>query len=173
MSVVKDPIDRVNTKDNTPAVIHYTIVSGDKFKITIAPKGAGSENKSGLKMLIPSDGIEGVKKVVMDIVKTAGANPCPPIVVGIGVGGTMEKSAILSKKALLRELGSHHKDPMWASVEKELFEKINELDIGPAGFGGKTTALGVAIETYATHIAMLPVAVNIACHVSRHAEGTL
>jgi len=172
-SVVRDPIDRVNTKDNTPAVIHYSINSGDKLKITVAPKGAGSENMSALKMLKPSDGIEGIKNFVLDTVSRAGPNPCPPILVGVGVGGTMEKCAILSKKALLRPVGSRNADDFWDDVEKELFEKINSLGIGPAGFGGRTTALCVNIETFPTHIAQLPVAVNIGCHVTRHAEGTL
>lgn len=172
-SVVKDPIDRVNTGDNTPAVIHYSIVRGDKVKITVAPKGFGSENMSGLTMLTPSVGIEGLKNFVIDKVSSAGANPCPPIIVGVGVGGTMEKSALLSKQALLRPLGKKNADPFWQSVEDELLERINALGIGPAGFGGRTTALGVHIETFATHIAGLPVAVNIGCHVTRHAEGII
>ena len=172
-SVVRDPIDRINTKDNTPAVIHYSITRGDKLKITVAPKGAGSENMSALKMLKPSDGIEGIKNFVIDTVSKAGGNPCPPILVGVGVGGTMEKGALLSKKALLRPVGSRNADDFWDSVEKELLEKINSLGIGPAGFGGRTTALCVNIETFPTHIAGLPVAVNIGCHVTRHAEGIL
>ncbi|MDR1802694.1 MAG: fumarate hydratase [Treponema sp.] len=172
-SVVRDPIDRVNTKDNTPAVIHYSINSGDKLKIIVAPKGAGSENMSALKMLKPSDGIEGITNFVIDTVSRAGPNPCPPILVGVGVGGTMEKCALLSKKALLRPVGSRNADDFWDGVEKELLEKINSLGIGPAGFGGRTTALCVNIETFPTHIAELPVAVNIGCHVTRHAEGTL
>jgi fumarate hydratase subunit alpha len=172
-SVVRDPIDRVNTKDNTPAVIHYSVNRGDKLKITVAPKGAGSENMSALKMLKPSDGIEGMKNFVIDTVSKAGPNPCPPILVGVGVGGTMEKCAILSKKALLRPVGSRNASGFWDGVEKELLEKINSLGIGPAGFGGRTTALCVNIETFPTHIAELPVAVNIGCHVTRHAEGTL
>ena len=172
-SVVRDPVDRVNTNDNTPAVIHYSIVQGDKVKITVAPKGFGSENMSALNMLKPSDGIEGVKKFVIDTVSAAGANPCPPIIVGVGVGGTMEKCALLSKKALLRPPGQGSADPFWNGVERELLEKINALGIGPAGFGGRTTALGVNIETFPTHIAGLPVAVNIGCHVTRHAEGVL
>lgn len=170
-SVVKDPINRVNTKDNTPAVIHYSIVEGDKVKITVAPKGFGSENMSGLNMLTPSAGIEGVKKVVIDTVRSAGPNPCPPIIVGIGVGGTMEKAALLSKKALLRNLDDKNPDEYWAGLEQELLDEINKLNIGPAGFGGVTTALGVKINTYATHIAGLPVAVNISCHATRHAEA--
>jgi len=172
-SVVRDPIDRVNTKDNTPAVIHYSMTGGNKLKITVAPKGAGSENMSALKMLKPSDGIEGMKNFVIDTVSRAGPNPCPPILVGVGIGGTMEKCALLSKKALLRPVGSRNADDFWDGVEKELLEKINSLGIGPAGFGGKTTALCVNIETFPTHIAQLPVAVNIGCHVTRHAEGTL
>ena len=172
-SVVRDPIDRVNTKDNTPAIIHYSIVSGDKIKITVAPKGFGSENMSALAMLTPADGIEGVKKFVVQTVSAAGSNPCPPVVVGVGVGGTMEKCALLSKKALLRPIDSGNKNKFWNSVEKELLEKINKLGIGPAGFGGRVTALGVNIETFPTHIAGLPVAVNIGCHVTRHAEGVI
>ena len=172
-SVVRDPIDRVNTKDNTPAIIHYSITSGDKINITVAPKGFGSENMSALAMLTPSDGIEGVKKFIVGTVSKAGGNPCPPVIVGVGVGGTMEKCALLSKKALLRPIGSDNTDTFWRSVEKELLEKINSLGIGPAGFGGKTTALSVNIEVFPTHIAGLPVAVNIGCHATRHAEGVL
>jgi len=172
-SVVKDPIDRVNTNDNTPAVIHYSVTTGDKIKIAVAPKGFGSENMSALAMLTPSDGIEGIKKFVVDTVSKAGGNPCPPVIVGVGVGGTMEKCALLSKKALLRPVGSVNANEFWRSVEKELLEKINSLGIGPAGFGGKTTALSVNIETFPTHIAGLPVAVNIGCHATRHAEGVL
>jgi len=172
-SVVRDPIDRVNTNDNTPAVIYYSAVTGDKMKIAVAPKGFGSENMSALAMLKPSDGIEGVKSFIINTVSKAGANPCPPVIVGVGVGGTMEKCALLSKKALLRSVGSCNADAFWNSVEKECLEKINSLGIGPAGFGGKTTALCVNIETFATHIAGLPVAVNIGCHVTRHEEGVL
>ena len=172
-SVVRDPIDRVNTKDNTPAVIHYSITTGDKMKITVAPKGFGSENMSALVMLTPSDGIEGIKKFIVDTVSKAGGNPCPPVIVGVGVGGTMEKCALLSKKALLRPVGSVNADAFWRGVEEEMLEKINSLGIGPAGFGGKTTALSVNIETFPTHIAGLPVAVNIGCHATRHAEGFL
>jgi fumarate hydratase subunit alpha len=172
-SVVKDPIDRVNTKDNSPAVIHYSVTTGDKIKITVAPKGFGSENMSALAMLKVSDGIEGVKSFIIDTVSKAGANPCPPVIAGVGVGGTMEKCALLSKKALLRPLGSGSANEFWNSVEKECLEKINSLLIGPAGFGGKTTALSVNIETFPTHIAGLPVAVNISCHATRHAEGVL
>jgi len=172
-SIVKDPIDRVNTLDNTPAVIHYTVVQGDKIKITVAPKGFGSENMSALAMLTPSEGIEGVKKFIVDTVSKAGGNPCPPIIAGVGVGGTMEKCAWLSKKALLRPVGSLNADNFWNGVEQELLEKINALGIGPAGFGGRTTALCVNIETFPTHIAGLPVAVNIGCHATRHVEGIL
>jgi fumarate hydratase subunit alpha len=172
-SVVKDPIDRVNTKDNTPAVIHYSIVRGDTLKIIAAPKGFGSENMSALKMLKPSDGIEGVKSFIIDTVQKAGGNPCPPVIVGAGIGGTMEKCALLSKKALLRPVGSENTDAFWNGIERELLEKINALNIGPAGFGGKTTALCVNIESFPTHIAGLPAAVNIGCHATRHAEGIL
>lgn len=172
-SVVKDPIDRVNTKDNTPAVIHYELVPGDKFHITVAPKGFGSENMSRLKMLKPSQGLQGVKDFVIETISEAGANPCPPIIVGIGIGGTMEKSAYLSKKALLRPVNEKNSDPKLAELEAELLDTINALGIGPAGFGGTTTALAVNILTYATHIAGLPVSVNIGCHATRHAEGNL
>jgi len=172
-SVVKDPIDRINTGDNTPAIIHYSVVKGDTVKITVAPKGFGSENMSAITMLTPSAGIEGVKNFVVKTVSAAGGNPCPPVIVGVGVGGTMEKCALISKQALLRPLDSCNPDPFWKGVEDELLEKINALGIGPAGFGGRTTALGVNIETFATHIAGLPVAVNIGCHVTRHAEGII
>lgn len=172
-SVVRDPLDRVNTKDNTPAVIHYEVVPGDALYITVAPKGFGSENMSGLRMLKPSQGLPGVKDFVLQTVSDAGANPCPPIIVGIGIGGTMEKSALLSKKALLRPVGERNPDPALAALEEELLQSINQLGIGPAGFGGTTTALSVNILTYATHIAGLPVAVNIGCHATRHAEGKL
>ena len=172
-SVVKDPIDRINTKDNTPAIIHYEIVPGDTLHIIVAPKGFGSENKSALKMLTPSEGVEGIKKFVIDTVKQAGPNPCPPIIVGIGIGGTLEKAAYLSKKALLRPIDTQNPDERLNALEQELFDTINQLDIGPAGFGGSTTALSVNILTYATHIAGLPVSVNIGCHATRHAEGNL
>ena len=167
-SVVRDPLDRVNTGDNTPARIYYDIVPGDKIKITVAPKGFGSENMSQIKMLRPSDGIEGVKAFVLKAVEEAGPNPCPPIIVGVGIGGTFDKAALLAKKALLRETGTPSADPLYAKLEEELLEKINALGIGPQGFGGKTTALAVAVEHYPTHIAGLPVAVNINCHVARH-----
>ena len=167
-SVVRDPLDRVNTGDNTPAMIYYDIVPGDKLEITVAPKGAGSENMSQIKMLKPSDGLQGVKDFVIKVVEEAGPNPCPPIVVGVGVGGTFDKAAFLAKKALLRPVDSHHEDPFYAALEDELLEKINALGIGPQGFGGRTTALKVNIEKMPTHIAGLPVAVNINCHVTRH-----
>lgn len=167
-SVVRDPLDRVNTGDNTPAMIYYDIVPGDKIKITVAPKGFGSENMSQIKMLRPSDGIEGVKAFVLKAVEEAGPNPCPPIIVGVGIGGTFDKAALLAKKALLRDTGTPSADPLYAKLEEELLEKINALGIGPQGFGGKTTALAVAVEHYPTHIAGLPVAVNINCHVARH-----
>lgn len=172
-SVVKDPLDRINTKDNTPAVVHYQIVPGDSFNITVAPKGFGSENMSRLKMLKPSQGVEGVKDFVIETVFEAGANPCPPIIVGIGIGGTMEKSAFLSKKALLRPVGTTNPNSNLAALEEELLTKINKLGIGPAGLGGSTTALAVHILTYPTHIAGLPLSVNIGCHATRHAEGAL
>lgn len=169
-SVVEDPIRRVNTKDNTPAIIYYDIVDGDKVKITLAPKGFGSENMSRIGMLKPSDGLEGVKKFIIDTVKAAGPNPCPPMVIGVGIGGTFDKAAHLAKKALIRPINIRNKDEFYKKLEIELLEKINELGIGPQGFGGKTTALGLNIETYPTHIAGLPVAVNINCHATRHKE---
>lgn len=172
-SVVKDPLHRENTRDNTPAVIHYEIVPGDVFHITVSPKGFGSENKSALKMLTPSEGVEGVKRFVLETVSAAGGNPCPPIIVGVGIGGTMERAAYLSKKALLRPLDTQNPDSVLAALEAELLSEINKMGIGPAGFGGTTTALGVNILTYATHIAGLPVSVNIGCHATRHAEGSL
>ncbi len=167
-SVVKDPILRGNTGDNTPAVIHYDIVPGDKLTITVAPKGFGSENMSAVKMLKPSDGIEGVKQFVLETVKKAGANPCPPIVVGVGIGGTMEKCALLAKEALSLELDHENPDPFYKALEEELLLKINETGIGVQGFGGANTALCVKVRTYPTHIAGLPCAVNINCHVARH-----
>lgn len=167
-SVVKDPLNRINTKDNTPAIIYYNIVSGDKIKITVAPKGFGSENMSKIKMLKPADGVEGVKKFIIDTVKEAGPNPCPPIVVGVGIGGTFDKAAFLAKKALIRSINVRNHDEYYKNLEIELLNSINKLGIGPQGFGGRTTALGVNIETYPTHIAGLPVAVNINCHVTRH-----
>ena len=173
-SVVAHPIgDRRNTGDNTPAIIHTEIVPGDRMKITIAPKGAGSENMSGLKMFAPAVGVEGVKDFVVDWVEKAGSNPCPPIVVGVGVGGTMEVAALIAKKALLRPIGQHSRFPDVAALEDELLERINRLGIGPQGLGGRVTALGVNVEVYPCHIASLPVAVNINCHASRHKEAVL
>lgn len=167
-SVVADPVRRGNTGDNTPAIIHTEIVGGDDVEITIAPKGFGSENMSAVKMLKPSDGLEGIIDFVVDTVKKAGPNPCPPLVVGVGIGGTFEKVAYLAKSALLRDVDSHNADPYYAELEDVLLEKINKLDIGPQGFGGLTTALGVNVETFPTHIAGMPCAVNINCHVTRH-----
>ena len=167
-SVVGDPIIRENTKDNTPAVIHYSIVPGDKVKITLAPKGFGSENMSRVFMLKPADGIEGVKNAILTAVKDAGPNACPPMVVGVGIGGTFEKCAILAKKALTRPVDEHSDIPYVRELEEEMLTKINQLGIGPGGLGGTTTALAVNVNTYATHIAGLPVAVNICCHVNRH-----
>ena len=172
-SVVKDPILRENTKDNTPGVIHYEIVPGDQIEITVAPKGFGSENMSRLYMLKPADGIEGVKKAILETVELAGPNACPPIVVGVGIGGTFEKSAILAKKALTRDLNSNSEIPYVQELEKEMLTKINQLGIGPGGLGGTVTALGVNIETYPTHIAGMPVAINICCHVNRHIRRTI
>ncbi len=172
-SVVKDPIDRVNTKDNTPAIIYYDIVPGDKVKITLAPKGFGSENMSKIGMLKPADGLEGVKKFIIDTVSQAGPNPCPPMVIGVGIGGTFDKAAYLAKKALLRPINVRNENEFYKNLEEELLEKINELGIGPQGFGGRTTALGLNIETYPTHIAGLPVAVNISCHATRHKDVIL
>ncbi len=167
-SVVEDPVRRVNTGDNTPAIIYSEITDGDRVEITIAPKGFGSENMSRIKMLKPSDGAEGIMDFVVDTVKKAGSNPCPPIVVGVGIGGSFEKSAMLAKAALLREVDTPNADEFYAEMEREILERVNKLNIGPQGFGGKTTALGVNIETYPTHIAGLPCAVNISCHVTRH-----
>ena len=172
-SVVGDPIERVNTGDNTPAVIHYDIVPGDIFKIELAPKGFGSENMSALKMLKPSDGLEGVKAFILDTIDKAGPNPCPPIVVGVGIGGTMEKASLLAKRSLLRPIDRRSGIEYVKNLEIEMLEKINQLGIGPAGLGGTNTALAVNVETYPTHIAGLPVAVNISCHVTRHAEALL
>ena len=172
-SVVKDPIIRENTKDNTPAVIHYEIIPGDKIEITVAPKGFGSENMSRVCMLKPADGIEGVKNAVIETVKLAGPNACPPVVVGVGVGGTFEKCALLAKKALTRDIDSENSIEYVAELEKELLNEINKLNIGPGGLGGYVTALGVNIETYPTHIAGLPVAVNMCCHVNRHKKRVI
>lgn len=170
-SVVEDPLyDRINTKDNTPAVIHYDIVPGDKLNIMIAAKGFGSENMSRLKMLKPSDGVEGVKDFVMETVELAGPNPCPPIVVGVGIGGTMDKATILAKEALMRDMDSENPKPEYKALEEELLDMINKSGIGPQGYGGKSTCLRVLIKSYPTHIAGLPVAVNINCHATRHKE---
>ena len=172
-SVVKDPIIRENTKDNTPGIIHYKIVEGDQVKIKVAPKGFGSENMSRVFMLKPADGIEGVKDAVLTAVKDAGPNACPPMVVGVGIGGTFEKCALMAKEALTREVGSHSEIPYVKDLEEELLEKINKLGIGPGGLGGSTTALAVNINTYPTHIAGLPVGINICCHVNRHVIRTI
>lgn len=170
-SVVRDPFyDRVNTNDNTPAIIHTRIVKGDKIKITAAPKGFGSENMSKLKMFTPSAKLEDIENFIVDVVKVAGSNPCPPVIIGVGIGGDFEYSAILAKKALCRPVSQRNEVEFYKNMEDELLEKINSLDIGPQGFGGKTTALAVNIETYPTHIAGLPVAVNVGCHVTRHAS---
>lgn len=172
-SVVSDPIDRINTGDNTPAVIYYDIVQGDQIKVTVVPKGFGSENMSKIKMLKPAEGIEGVKEFIIKTVEEAGPNPCPPMIVGVGIGGTFDKAAFLAKKALMRPIDGRNTDEKYAQLERELLEKINKLGIGPQGFGGNTTALGLNIETYPTHIAGLPVAVNISCHVTRHKSETI
>ena len=172
-SVVSDPFIRVNTNDNTPAIIHYDIVEGDKLKITVAPKGFGSENMSKIYMLKPSAGIEGAKDAIIQAVDEAGPNPCPPMVVGVGVGGNFEMSDYLAKKALLRPIGSHSDKPHLREMEEELLDRMNRLGIGPQGLGGVTTVLGVNVEFYPTHIAGMPIAVNISCHVTRHAEVVL
>lgn len=173
-SVVDDPMfDRINTQDNTPAIIHYEIVEGDQLKIIVAPKGFGSENMSQVKMLKPSDGVQGVKDFVLKVVNDAGPNACPPMVIGVGIGGSFDRVTLLAKKAMLREIGTHHPDQRYQALEEELLEKINQTGIGPAGYGGKTTALSLNIETYPTHIAGMPVAVSICCHVARHKEVIL
>ena len=172
-SVVSDPLERVNSGDNTPAMLYTDLVPGDRLVVTVAPKGFGSENMSRIAMLKPSDGVEGVKDFIVDTVEQAGPNPCPPIVVGVGLGGTFDKCALLAKKALLRELGAPSPLPFYADLERELLDRINALGIGPQGFGGRTTALAVHIETLPTHIAGLPCAVNINCHVARHATEVL
>jgi fumarate hydratase subunit alpha len=172
-SVVTDPFERINSGDNTPAILHYDIVPGDKLLIIVAPKGFGSENMGGIKMCKPSEGLEGAMQFVVDTVDRAGGNPCPPIIVGVGVGGTMEKAAILAKKALTRPVGQHNPEERLAQIERELLERINRLGIGPQGFGGTTTALAVNLETFPTHIAGMPVAVNINCHATRHKAITL
>ncbi len=172
-SVVRDPLNRVNTGDNTPAMIYYELVPGDQLEITVAPKGFGSENMSQIKMLKPSDGLQGVKDFICKVVEEAGPNPCPPIVVGVGVGGTFDKAAYMAKKALMRSVDERNADPFYADLENEMLEKVNALGIGPQGFGGKTTAIAVNIEYCPTHIAGLPVAVNINCHVTRHKTEVL
>ncbi len=172
-SVVSDPIERINTLDNTPAVITYDVVMGDRLTITVAPKGAGSENMGRLAMLKPSDGLAGVKRFVLDAVEAAGPNPCPPIVVGVGIGGNFDRVALLAKRALLRPIDRRNPNPVYAALETELLDSINALGIGPQGFGGRATALGVNIEVFATHIAQLPCAVNIGCHVTRHQTAVL
>lgn len=173
-SAVNDPfLVRKNTGDNTPAIIHTTIVKGDKLKIVFAPKGGGSENMSALRMLTPSEGVDGIKKFVIDTVDKAGSNPCPPVIVGVGIGGTVEMTALIAKKALLRTVGEHNPNPEVAKLENELLEEINNLGIGPQGFGGRITALAVNIETFPAHLASMPVAVNIQCHAARHKEAVL
>jgi fumarate hydratase subunit alpha len=172
-SIVSDPLRRINSGDNTPAMLYIDIVPGASLTITVAPKGAGSENMSRIKMLSPSDGREGIIDFVVSTVREAGPNPCPPIIVGVGIGGNFDKAALLAKKALLRPLDSKNKDPFYSALEDELLLKINDLGIGPQGFGGLTTALAVSVETNPTHIASLPCAVNINCHVARHAKETL
>lgn len=172
-SVVSDPIERKNTGDNTPAIVNIDLVPGDKVKITVAPKGGGSENMSEVQMMAPAAGVEGVKNFVIDKVRRSGANPCPPVVVGVGIGGTFDKCAQIAKKALLRKIGSRHPNPFYADLEAELLERINKLGIGPQGFGGRTTALAVHVEVHPCHIASFPVAVNMQCHVARHKEVIL
>ena len=172
-SVVRHPLDRVNTKDNTPALVHIKVVPGDIFKIDVAPKGGGSENMSLVKMLIPADGVEGIKKLVLDTVFNAGGKPCPPVIVGLGIGGNFEKCALMAKEALLREIDDVSSDPIVAKLEKEIEEEINKCGVGPMGFGGTKTCLAVKINTYPCHIASLPVAINIQCHAARHKSCTL
>lgn len=172
-SVVKEPLDRVNTGDNTPAIIHYNIVPGDQFRITVAPKGFGSENMSRIYMLKPADGIEGVKNAIIETVENAGPNACPPIIIGVGIGGTFEKAALMAKRALLRNVEDHSEKPPIKELEIEMLNKINKLGIGPQGLGGRTTALAIHIDTYPTHIAGLPVAINISCHVTRHESASV
>jgi len=172
-SIVEDPIRRKNTGDNTPAVIHLEMVPGDKIRIIVAPKGGGSENMSEVRMMKPADGVEGLKRYVLEHVEKSGGNPCPPVIVGVGVGGTFEKCAFLAKKALLREVGSKHPDPFYAELEAELLEKVNKTGVGPQGLGGRVTALAVHIEAHPCHIASYPVAVNLNCHAARHKEITI
>ena len=172
-SVVRHPLDRVNTRDNTPAIVHIKVVPGDIFKIDVAPKGGGSENMSLVKMLIPADGVEGIKKLVLDTVFNAGGKPCPPVIVGLGIGGNFEKCALMAKEALLREIDDVSDDPIVSKLEAELLEEINKCGVGPMGFGGTKTCLAVKINTYPCHIASLPVAINIQCHAARHKSCTL
>ncbi|MDD6054198.1 MAG: fumarate hydratase [Clostridiales bacterium] len=172
-SVVRHPLDRVNTKDNTPAIVHVKIVPGDTFRIDVAPKGGGSENMSVVKMLIPADGVEGIKKLVIDTVFNAGGKPCPPVIVGIGIGGNFEKCALMAKEALFREIDDRSPDPLACKLEEELKEEINKLGVGPMGFGGRITCLAVKVNVYPCHIASLPVAINIQCHAARHKSCTL
>lgn len=167
-SVVEHPLNRINTKNNTPAIVHIKSVVGDTFKITVAPKGGGSENMSLVKMLIPADGVEGIKKLVLDTVRYAGGKPCPPIIIGLGIGGDLEKAALLAKEALMREVDDEASDPYANKLEKELLEAVNNLGIGPMGFGGRTTCLAVKVNCFPCHIASLPVAINIQCHANRH-----
>ena len=173
LSVVEDPLERKNTNNNTPAIVHTSIVPGDKVHIMVAPKGFGSENMSMIRMFKPSAGLQGIKDFILEVVETAGPNPCPPMVVGVGIGGTFDKCALLAKKALMRPIDSENPDPFYADLEKEMLEKVNKLGIGPQGFGGKTTAIGLNIETMPTHIAGMPCAVNINCHVTRHKTEVL
>lgn len=172
-SIVRHPLDRKNTGDNTPAVIHVELVPGDKITITIAPKGGGSENMSAAKMLTPAQGFDGIKKFIVDSVRNAGSNPCPPIIVGVGLGGTLEKAAILSKKAVLRRVGEPSSNPRDAEIERELLQAVNDTGVGPAGLGGRVTALAVHVESYPCHIASLPVAITIQCHAARHSSFTV
>ena len=172
-SVVADPVRRGNTGDNTPAMLYTEIVPGENVKITVGPKGFGSENMSAIRMFKPSAGLQGIKDFILETVENAGPNPCPPIVVGVGIGGTFDKAALLAKKAIMRPLDTHHPDPFYAELETEMLEKINALGIGPQGFGGKTTAIGLNIETMPTHIAGMPCAININCHVTRHKTEVL
>ena len=172
-SILNDPIHRVNTKDNTPAVIHLEMATGDRLKLIVAPKGGGAENMIQMRMLKPSDGVEGIKGLVLETVAKAGPNPCPPIILGVGIGGTFEKAALISKKALFRKIGTPHPDPDIAALEKDLLEAVNALGIGPLGFGGRVTALAVHAEVFACHLASLPVAVSINCHAHRHQERIL
>lgn len=172
-SVVRDPIRRGNTGDNTPAMLYTEIVPGEQVKITLGPKGFGSENMSAIRMFKPSAGLQGIKEFILETVENAGPNPCPPMVVGVGIGGTFDKAALLAKKALMRPLGTHHPDPYYAQLEDEMLGRINELGIGPQGFGGRTTAIGLNIETLPTHIAGMPCAINIGCHVTRHKTEVL